>query len=603
MSKSANHVSPTPDRSAVQNTTGRGRKQMLDGPPGFMPKEVICEFCDKHCNQLLPLKAEKAAGSKTCTHVYGPEIACVVSKGRTPRVVGATMLWFDKLPPESIDSFVELREAFLAYFLQHKKYIKDFVEIHHMKQMEGESKEAFMDHFKVESLHVKGALCVSFDPCEYGSSNEKSKKCQLGFGQYHMEVLGGMCGRDRMRFGPWSLGSLTPVFIIKGIRLSHLNFDYINLLSKKDIMIGLPKLEYVKDQLCSSCELSKAKRSSFKTKAVPSSKGRLNLLHMDLCGLMCVESINGKKYILVIVDDYSRYTWTLFLRSKDETPEVLKDFLKMIQRNLQAQVITVRTDRGTKSLNKTLHAYFKEEGIEHQTSTPQTPEQNGLSKDETILCSNMNRFYQRHQSEHRWSKDHPLEQICGNPSKPVLTRRQLATDPENVYVCAHSPVARLEAVWLFSAYVAHKSFPIYQMDVKITFLNGPLKEEVYVAEPDGFVDPDHTEKVYRLRKALYGLKQALRAWYDKLSNFLMSKGFTKGLQIHQSPQGIFINQAKYALEILKKHGMDKRDSIGTPLATNPKLDADLSGKPVDQTNYRSMIGSLMYLTSSRPVLV
>ncbi|GJW99889.1 retrovirus-related pol polyprotein from transposon TNT 1-94 [Tanacetum coccineum] len=109
-----------------------------------------------------------------------------------------------------------------------------------------------------------------------------------------------------------------------------------------------------------SCEMSKAKRSSFKTKAVPSSKGRLNLLHMDLCGPMRVASINGKKYIL------------------DETPKVLKDFLTMIQRNLQAQVITVRTDRGTEFLNKTLHAYFKEEGIEHQTSTPRTPEQNGV---------------------------------------------------------------------------------------------------------------------------------------------------------------------------------------------------------------------------------
>ncbi|GKE09964.1 retrovirus-related pol polyprotein from transposon TNT 1-94, partial [Tanacetum coccineum] len=115
------------------------------------------------------------------------------------------------------------------------------------------------------------------------------------------------------------------------------HFDYITLLSKKDIVTGLPKLKYVKDQLCSSCEMSKAKRSSFKSKTVPSSKGRLNLLHMDLCGPMRVASINGKKYILVIVDD-----------------------------------------RGTKFLNKTLHAYFKEEGIEHQTSTPRTPEQNGV---------------------------------------------------------------------------------------------------------------------------------------------------------------------------------------------------------------------------------
>ncbi|GJR11318.1 retrovirus-related pol polyprotein from transposon TNT 1-94 [Tanacetum coccineum] len=221
-----------------------------------------------------------------------------------------------------------------------------------------------------------------------------------------------------------------------------------------------------------------------------------------------------------------------------------------------------------------------------------------------------------------------------------------------------APVARLEAVRIFVAYAAHKSFPIYQMDVKTAFLNGLLKEEVYVAQPDGFVDPDHPDKVYRLRKALYGLKQAPRAWYDELSKFLISKGFTKGiidptlftikygedillvqiyvddiifgstnpkfskrfeklmhgrfemslmgemkfflgLQIHQSPRGIFINQAKYTLEILKKHGMEKGQSIGTPMTTKPKLDADLSGEPVDQTDYRSKIGSLMYLTSSR----
>nr|GEZ19357.1 retrovirus-related Pol polyprotein from transposon TNT 1-94 [Tanacetum cinerariifolium] len=137
-----------------------------------------------------------------------------------------------------------------------------------------------------------------------------------------------------------------------------------------------------------------------------------------------------------------------------------------------------------------------------------------------------------------------------------------------------SPVVRLEAVQIFIAYAAHKSFLIYQMDVKTAFLNGPLNEE-----------------------------QAPRAWYDKLSKFLTSKGFTKGLQIHQSPCGIFINQAKYALEILHKHGMEKGQSIGTPMATKPKVDADLSGNPVDQTDYHSKIGSLMYLTSSRPDIV
>nr|GFA61426.1 hypothetical protein [Tanacetum cinerariifolium] len=130
-------------------------------------------------------------------------------------------------------------------------------------------------------------------------------------------------------------------------RLSHLNFDTINLLSKNDIVVGLPKLKFVKDHLCFSYELGKAKRKSFHTKITLSSKRRLQLLHIDLCGPMRVASINGKRYVLVIVDDYSRYIWPYFLRSKDETPE-------------------------------TLHAYFAAEGILHQTSVARIPEQNGV---------------------------------------------------------------------------------------------------------------------------------------------------------------------------------------------------------------------------------
>ncbi|GJT72704.1 retrovirus-related pol polyprotein from transposon TNT 1-94 [Tanacetum coccineum] len=275
-------------------------------------------------------------------------------------------------------------------------------------------------------------------------------------------------------------------------RLSHFNFDYINLLSNKDIVIGLPKQKYIKDQLCSSCKVSKAKRSTFKTKTIPSSKGRLNLLHMDLYGPMRVESINGKKYILVIVDDYSIYTWTFFLRTKDETPEVLKDFLKMIQRNLQAQVITVQTDRGTvvKRRNRTpveaartmlsaskLSLFFWSEAI----ATACYTQNKSIGEDQTVIRN-----------------------------KARLVAKGYAQEEGIDFEESFAPVARLEAVRIFVAHAAHKSFLIYQMDVKTTFLNGPLKEEVYVAQPDGFVDPDHLEKVYRLRKALYGLKQAMR---------------------------------------------------------------------------------------------
>nr|GEZ81689.1 retrovirus-related Pol polyprotein from transposon TNT 1-94 [Tanacetum cinerariifolium] len=204
---------------------------------------------------------------------------------------------------------------------------------------------------------------------------------------------------------------------------------------------------------------------------------------------------------------------------------------------------------------------------------------------------------------------HPLEQVIGNPLQSVRTRRQLESDvemcmfaltwlwknkrdEENTVIqnksCllakgyaqkegvdfgeSFAPVARLEAVRLLIAYAAHKSFTIYQMDVKTLFLYGPLKEEVYVNQPDGFVDPYHLDKVYRHKKTLYGLKQAPRAWYDELSKFLQSKGFFK---------------AKYAQEILKKHGMTSSDGIGTPMATK-HLDADLSGTPVDQTKYHTI---------------
>nr|GFB95748.1 copia protein [Tanacetum cinerariifolium] len=115
-----------------------------------------------------------------------------------------------------------------------------------------------------------------------------------------------------------------------------------------------------------------------------------------------------------------------------------------------------------------------------------------------------------------------------------------------------APVAQLEVVRLFIAYVVHKSFTVYQMDVKTTFLYGPLKQKVYVNRPDGFIDPYHPDKVYRLKKALYGLKQSPRACKFQMSMTGELKFFL-GIQIYQSPCGIFINQAKYAQEILIKH--------------------------------------------------
>nr|GEZ81118.1 retrovirus-related Pol polyprotein from transposon TNT 1-94 [Tanacetum cinerariifolium] len=221
--------------------------------------------------------------------------------------------------------------------------------------------------------------------------------------------------------------------------------------------------------------------------------------------------------------------------------------------------------------------------VEHEFTNPFcTPVQEvAESSSYNIGNSNVHTFNQPQVSEYRWTKDHPLEQVRGNPSKSVQTRLQVW---ELVDKPCGKMVIRLK--WLWKNKKDEDQTVIHNKARLVA--KGPLKEEVYVVQPKGSVDPDHPEKVYR---------------YDELSKFLTSKCVTKGLQIHQSPRGIFINQAKYALEILHKHGMEKGQSIGTPMATKPKLDADLSGNLVDQTDYRSKIKSLMYLTSSRPDIV
>ncbi|GJR48717.1 putative ribonuclease H-like domain-containing protein [Tanacetum coccineum] len=161
-------------------------------------------------------------------------------------------------------------------------------------------------------------------------------------------------------------------------RLNHLNFGTINDLARKDLVRGLPRLKFEKDHLCSACQLGKSKKHTHKPKTENTNLEVLNTLHMDLCGPMRVQTINGKKYILVIVDDYSRFTWVKFLRSKDETPAVVIKFLKQIQVGLNKIVRFIRTDNGTEFVNKTLYDHYEKVGIFHQKTVPRTPQQNGV---------------------------------------------------------------------------------------------------------------------------------------------------------------------------------------------------------------------------------
>ncbi|GJS16241.1 retrovirus-related pol polyprotein from transposon TNT 1-94 [Tanacetum coccineum] len=331
------------------------------------------------------------------------------------------------------------------------------------------------------------------------------------------------------------------------------------------------------------------------------------------------------------------------------------------------------------------------------------PLHESLHKDSTSQgsSSNVRPIHTPFESLGRWTKDHPIANVIKDPSRSVSTRKQSQTDAMWCYFDAFltsiykvktdelggvlknkarlvaqgfkqekgidfeesfASVARIEAIRIFVANAANKNMTILQIDVKIAFLNGELKEEVYVSQPEGFMDQDNPSHVYKLKNALYGLKQAPRAWYDMLSSFLISQHFSKGavdptlftrkagndlllvqiyvddiifastntamcnefanlmttkfkmsmmgqmsfflgLQISQSPRGIFLNQSKYASEIIKKYGMLTSDSVDTPMVEKSKLDEDLQGTPVDATLYRGMIGSLMYLTSSRPDLI
>ncbi|GJT23095.1 retrovirus-related pol polyprotein from transposon TNT 1-94 [Tanacetum coccineum] len=262
--------------------------------------------------------------------------------------------------------------------------------------------------------------------------------------------------------------------------------------------------------------------------------------------------------------------------------------------------------------------------------------------------SNVRQTHTPFEHHGKWTKGHPIANI-GDPSRSVSTRKQLQTNAmwqeEGIdFEESFALVARIEAIRIFVANAAHKNMTIYQMDVKTAFLNGELKEEVYVSQPEGFVNQDNPSHVYKLKKSLYILKQAPRtvnptlftrqdgndlllvqiyiddiifastntAMCNEFANQMTTKfkmsmmgqmSFFLGLQISQSPKGIFINQSKYASKIVKKYGLHSTDSLDTSLVEKSKLDEDLQGKQIDATLYRDMIGSLMYLTSNRPDLI
>ncbi|GJV05352.1 retrovirus-related pol polyprotein from transposon TNT 1-94 [Tanacetum coccineum] len=453
-------------------------------------------------------------------------------------------------------------------------------------------------------------------------------------------------------------------------RLSHLNFDTINDLAKNDLVTGLPKFKYHKEHLCPSCNQGKSKKASHPPRPVSNSKQRLHLLHMDLCGPMRFESINGKRYIMakstatacytqnrsIIHQRFGKTPYELingrkpdisFLHvfgdlcyPKNDREDIGKlgakgDIGFFIGYSTNSYVYRVY-NRRTKKIMEMMNVTFDElsamafkqrnskpklQGMtsgqissgldltyapstitsqkptEHELDllfeamydnyiggqpsaaprtapaapTPQQQDHQALLQPKTVADyvpnamsdedvfenpfappsisgaessssqymdpSNMHTFYQPYQHDYQWTKDHPLEHVIGEPSRPVLVHApdnikpltlkwlfKSKHDEENTVIrnktrlvvrgyCqeegidfeeSFALVARMEAIRIVLAYDVHKSFTVFQMDVKTAFLHGSLKEDVYVCQPKGFIDVDHPSHVYKLKNALYG---------------------------------------------------------------------------------------------------
>nr|GEV52413.1 hypothetical protein [Tanacetum cinerariifolium] len=437
-------------------------------------------------------------------------------------------------------------------------------------------------------------------------------------------------------------------------RLSHLNFGAINHLARQGLVRGLPKLKFKKDHLCFACAMGKSKKKSHKPKSEDTNQKKLYLLHMNLCGPIRVESVNGKnanlgklqpKADIGIFIGYAptkKAFWIFNRRTRriietihvdfDELTAMASEQSMLITQPsvdhsapeviaLIAEVVAPEPAESTSSPSSTT-VDQDAPSLSNSQTTPKTQPPvipNDVEEDnhnikfvhmgndpyfgililevpfDQSLSSNISHTivppdHQISKHNSKWTKDHPVENIIVDLQSEARQTRRYSKNKARLVARGYlqeegidfeesfAPVTRLEAIRIFLAFAAHKNMVVYQMDMKTAFLNGNLWEDVYVSQPDGFVDPDNPNHVYKLKKALYRLKQAPRAWYDMLSSFLVSQDFSKGL----------VNPTLFILD--------------TPMVEKSKLDEDKEGKAVNPSHYRGMIGTLLYMTASSPDL-
>nr|GEU45203.1 hypothetical protein [Tanacetum cinerariifolium] len=421
----------------------------------------------------------------------------------------------------------------------------------------------------------------------------------------------------------------------------------INRLARQGLVRGLPKLKFEKDHLCSACVMGKSEKKSHKPKSEDTNQEKLYLLHMDLCGPMRVESVNGKKYILVIVDDYSQFTWVKCLRSKDKAPNFIIRFLKMIQVRLKVPIHHIRTDNGTEFVNQTLRKYYEQRlWLPHDIPKIDTCVD---PPDPEVIAPLAEVIPLEHAESNGSSSSTTVNQDATSPSisqttpetQPPVIPNDVEEDNHDTEVGHMSndslfgmPIpetykdAFTQSCWIKAMQEELNEFEHLEelneferlenkarllarsysqeegIDFKESFaLVAKLELEgffsqVYVSQPDGFVDLDNHNHVYKLKKALYGLKQALHAWYDMLSSFLISQDFSKGsvdptLFIYRNSNDLLLVQiyvddiifAASTPELCDKYGFESCDTVDTPMVEKSKHDEDKEGKDIDPSHY------------------
>lgn len=291
-------------------------------------------------------------------------------------------------------------------------------------------------------------------------------------------------------------------------RLSHLNFQTVNGLVNKQLVEGLPDYKYESENVCPSCAVGKIKRTSHKLKKIPHTLAPLHLIHMDLCGPMKIQSRNGKKYILVIVDDFSRYTWVKFLASKDETTQVLIDFITTTQVNLQLPVRYIRSDNGTEFKNAVFSEFCKSKGITHQFSAARTPQQNGVveRRNRTLVEAARTMLAYSKLPSNMWAE--AVDTACHTQNRSIINQRHDKTPYE--VINKHKPNINYFRIFGCVCYTLNDKDNVGKFEKK--------GDEGY------FVGYSKSSIDYRIyNRKTNTIQETMNVWFDEMSGMIFEQ--------------------------------------------------------------------------------